>query len=487
MKKVFLALIFSAISVALFADSIQTGEKNTTSDSADISDALETKNTNTEDTHSSKASDTEPSNKPDENVKSVDEERRETINYGLESDILQLIQELNKNEDSSVNDALATIFSTTAQSAVRIAILELFASQKVSSISADVVKMFENMDAYSKQEINALISFAGELKLNDTLPFLNSIISEKQSDYLENAIIALGKIGSEDELLHLIEAYQNIDEEDEKKEVIIKEAILKSLQEKAPSETFDFLCEVAEEEAENIVVRSLAVSALSSIKTDDTFQKLLQYYASSEPLLRVASIKGIAEYDNESANKIMLEALKDSYYKVRLEAIKTIALNETSINYLLYRAKKDPEQSIRLSAIERLSLAGNTKANEYLLSAFKNEKTANSIRTKIAETLLKNNFELIIADVEKIAIELIKDDKNKPLRMELGRILAKIKDDRTAKIAEAYLMHKDTFVKSMGLDMFATNKYASIIHLVEEIANNEKMGTLQRRAKGLLK
>jgi len=35
--------------------------------------------------------------------------------------------------------------------------------------------------------------------------------------------------------------------------------------------------------------------------------------------------------------------------------------------------------------------------------------------------------------------------------------------------------------------MFATNKYASIIHLVEEIANNDRMGTLQRRAKGLLK
>ena len=89
-------------------------------------------------------------------------------------------------------------------------------------------------------------------------------------------------------------------------------------------------------------------------------------------------------------------------------------------------------------------------------------------------------------DVEKIAIESTKDERNKSLRMELGRILSRIQNDRTSTIADAYLRHKDAFVKSLGLDMFATNKYASVRPLIEEIANDEKMGALQRRAKSLL-
>jgi len=476
MKKIFFTLTFCALSALLFADTTQESIQDATSSPA-RSETISSDSTN---------QDTVSPNKSNEVLMSEEEERRDIINYGLETDILSLIKELSKNEDASMNDALASIFPTTALSAVRIAILEFFASQKVSSIDADVMKMLENMDDYSKAEVNALISFVGELKLSDATAFLSSIIKEKRSDYLENAIIALGKVGSKDELLSLVETYENIGEDDEKKQVILKEAILKSLQENAPEEAFDFLCEVAEEEAENVVVRSLAVSALSSIKTTEVFSKLLQYYSSSEPLLRVASIKGIAEHDNEEAKKIMLEATKDSYYKVRAQAIKSIALNDTTVNYLVYRAKKDPEQSIRLASIERLSESNNSKANEYLISTFNNEKTANSIRVKIAETLLKNNFELIIADVEKVAIESTKDDKNKALRMELGRILAKIKNERTATIAEAYLRHKDTFVKSLGLDMFAANKYSSIVPLIEEIANNEKMGALQKRAKSLL-
>ncbi len=481
MKKILFALTFCAILAVLFAqeDANQATIEHKNSSSNPTSKNEDSLSTSTQTKE-------EPSNMPKEKIQSEDEERRDTINYGLESDILSLIKELRKNEDTSMNDALTSVFSTTAQSNVRIAILELFADQKVSSINADVIKMLENMDDYTKAEVNALIFFAGELKLSDACPFLDVIIKEKQSDYLENAIVALGKVGSQDDILNLVDTYQNIDEEDDKKEAIIKEAILKSLQENPPNEALDFLCEVAEDEGENVVVRSLAVSAIASIKNDDVFQKLLQYYSSSQPLLRIASIKGIASHDGEEAKKIMLQACKDSYYKVRAEAIKSIPLDEASVEYLLYRAKKDPEQSIRLSAIERLSEAGNSKANEYLVDAFKNEKTPNSIRVKIAETLLKNNPELIIGDVEKVAIEVTKDEKNKPLRMELGRVLSKIKDDRTATIAASYINHKDTFVKSLGLDMFATNRYASVLPLIEEIANNEKMGALQRRAKSLL-
>jgi len=489
MKKMFFVVIFCVVNGLFFAESNEGEVSSASSESATHTDASKASPEETSKDETVHLGDVQPSaeKKSDEAVKSEAEERRDIINYGLESDVLALIKELQKNEDDSVNDALASIFSTTTQQSIRVAILELFASQKVNSIETEVLRMLENMDEYSKPEVNALLLFSGELKLDAVVPFLQEIIKEKQNDYLENAIIALGKIGSEENLLELIETYQNIDEEDEKKEVILKEAILKSLAENAPSDAEDFLCEVAEDEAENIVVRSLAVSALSSIKTDEVFQKLVQYYSSSQPLLRMASIKGIAGCENEEARKIMLEACKDSYHKVRAEAIKSIELNEETVNYLLYRAKKDPEQSLRLSAIERLSEAGSAKANEYLVDTFKNEKTANSIRAKIAESLLKNNFELIIGEIENVATEITKDEKNKPLRLELGRIIAKIENERTATIAELYLRHKDTFVKSLGLDMFSTNRYTSLTALIEEIANDEKMGALQRRAKSLLK
>ena len=96
-------------------------------------------------------------------------------------------------------------------------------------------------------------------------------------------------------------------------------------------------------------------------------------------------------------------------------------------------------------------------------------------------------MEFIIKDVEKIAIEAASSSKYKKFAYELGKVIAKIKTDSTAKIAENYIKNKDVLLKTIGLDMFSLNRYSSIIPLVEELKNDPKAGALQKRAVSLLK
>ena len=414
----------------------------------------------------------------------------DVLHYGLENDVINLVNELKSNKDESLNNEMKELFLNTKSSNVRVAVLEFFSSIKAPLINEKVLEMLENVDDYKIAEAKACFAYVAENDVKDAISYLRSIIENKKNNLLEGVAIALSSIGGDEEELLLIELYNDIDEEDEKKREIIKEAIIKALEKVSSTQSLDFLLDIIENEGESATLRAFAVSSLSNIGTDEVLKKLISIYSSSsEPILRTSCVKAIAKFEGESAKKLILEALKDNYYKVRLEAISAIgeAYDEEICNSLLFRAKSDPELTVKLASIEVLSKIHNNMADEWMLKAFNDEKTSNSLRMKIASCLLENNFEFIIDDVEKKAIQSCKDEKEKFFRYEVGKVISKIKNERTINIAECYIRCKDVFTKSLGLDMFALNRYSSLSSFIEEIAGDEKMGALQKRAKDLLK
>ena len=416
------------------------------------------------------------------------EEKKAIILYGLESDVINLVKELKEKEDNRFNDELVEVFSNAKSIALKTAIIDFFASRHLASLDAFVLEMLKNLDDYKSSEINASLYYAGENQLKDSIPYMLSIIEDERFEFAESAVKAIGKIGGEKEALVLVDFYQNAVLDDDKKEVILKEAIMKALENIAFSECLDFLMEVIEDENENVMVRSLAVSALSKIQNEEVFDKLKSLYYSSEVLVKVASVKALSKFDRDEARKLIIQACKDSQYKVRYEAINSINFTSDNVcEYLLYRAKTDPELSIKTLSIEKLVCLNCSVADDWLLKTFNDDNASIPIRVKIAKELLENRLELIIKDVERVAVEAVSSVKYKKLAYELGRVIAKIKTDSTSNIAKSYIKSKDVLTKTIGLDMFSLNRYSSILPLIEEIKNDSKAGALQKRAISLLK
>lgn len=418
------------------------------------------------------------------------QEKKAIILYGLESELINLIKELKEKEDDRFNNELVDSFSKAKSIALKTTIIDFFASRKLNSLDNFVLEILENLDDYKTSEINASLYYAGENALKDSIPHIISIIENDRFEFAEGAIKALGKIGGDSEALALVDFYQNTVAmvDDDKKEVILKEAIMQSLENIAFGECLNFLIEVVEDENENVMVRALAISALSKIETEEVFKKLLGLYYSQEALIRASSVKAISKFNSDEARKLLVQACKDSQYKVRKEAIDAINFTSDDVyECLLYRAKMDPEMSIRMLSIEKLVSLNATIADDWLLKTFNDDSANVQLRVKIAKELLKDRLDFIIKDVEKVAIKAVSSNTEKKLAYELGRVIAKVKTDSTAKIAESYIKSKDVLIKTLGLDMFSLNKYPSIIPLVEEIKNDSKAGALQKRAISLLK
>ncbi len=484
--KIIIFLSFTIIITPIFAD-----DKNNSKEQNDTKKTETEKqvkdNQKLEDTTKDIEKEEEKTAK-DEELESEYEKRQNVILYGLEDDILELLGKLKEDEDERFDTDLATVFNETKIPKLKQKLFQYFAEKENPCLKDAAIKILESRYDYNKDTVSAAILYSRDLKIQETKKVFRDILEEEDTEYIEMAISALGKLGDSDDAVFLSEMFEANYYDDDKKSLIVQQSIAGALEELHAESTWDFLVEIASDSEENATIRGRMATALGKIGNEKAVPILCKLFEEKDPILRTAAIKGLASFKTKEASKVLLQAFKDSYYKVRLQAIKSAKEEKRSdaIPYILYRAKKDPVNNVKYKAIEALSEFKDEKSDKWMIKSFKNSKTKQSIRLKIAYYMLKNNFEAIYPSVKEKTLAALSDDKKKRAASELGKILSKIKNPATEELAVAFLNHKDVFVKSIGLDMFKKNEYTALVPLIQKLTKDEKHSALSRRAKRLL-
>jgi HEAT repeat protein len=215
---------------------------------------------------------------------------------------------------------------------------------------------------------------------------------------------------------------------------------------------------------------------------------LVELFASSDPTLRGAVVRGLSWYNTPEAKAVILDAFRDNHYKVRLEAAtaaEKLKLTD-AVPHLIYRGKNDPEQTVKLKAFESLAIIGNREAADYLVSVIADEKMGDTLRAKAASVMLQYNFDTGITSAITVAEKSLADDKKKSIRYALGKEFAKYESPKLADICSLYLASKDVSTVGTGLDIYAKNRFSSLTDTVKGIASDEKRGALYRKAKTIM-
>ncbi|MEL3908720.1 MAG: HEAT repeat domain-containing protein [Treponemataceae bacterium] len=474
MKKIISYILILSFAFLSFAQTPETKE-------------IDNKNTNSSET---KTNDT-ISNTNEKQKKSEYEKKLETLKYGLTSDIVTLVGELQSNDDLRFNDELKSIFSKDKNVKLKNSILAFFIVQKNDVLKTEVTEALVNFYDYGTEFLKACIQYLTELKVQDAtvIEALHKIIDENKTEIKELAIIALGKLGSSEDAVYLTEVFKNDNDNEATLNLIFKQAIMLALIDLHANETFDFLKEIAEDTYENAVVRARAITALGKIGNTDAIEILIKAFEADDPLIREATVAGLSGFSNNAeVDDLLLQAFKDDYYKVRLKAIETAreSKNNLALPFILYRAKTDPEVAVKNLAIETLAEFNDAESKDWLKEVFVDEKNRTDLRVKVAKELLKNDSDFIISEVEIAISTTINDRQKKRFAYELGKNISKIEDARLAMVCEQFLNDKESAYKSIGLDMFQTNKFSELIPLVQSIAEDKKSGVLKARAERLL-
>lgn len=401
--------------------------------------------------------------------KDYEKKCNDILKYGLEGQITELIDELTKNQDNRFVDGIYDLFQETKSVAVKEKILDYFTKLKDSCLASYAVEIINDPYDEKNSIVEKCFKYVSEADIKDANPGLVDLVDKEEDAYFTGALSALGETGGKEEALFLADY---LDRDD--LNVSQRQALMRVLGRIKAVETWQKISEIAKDENENTFVRMYAAEAIGAMEKPESEDILVELFESNDPNLRTYVIKGISYFNDKKSSDLIIQALRDSQYKVRLEAVSAVGKNriDKAVPFLIFRCKdKDEQKQVQEKCYSVIADLNTSDGNDYLISVLKDKKIGDATKAKVSAALLEYNH-AGTNEVIELARSALKSDVQKNLRYALGKEFAKYDRSEFADICAEYIASDDVATQGTGLDIWAKGRYSSVKAAVEEIAKD---------------
>ena len=413
-----------------------------------------------------------------------DEENfKNTIKYGLPSEISELLDDLIENKDPRFSEEIYDVFQTAKSPVLKEKILNYFKQNEDPCLEDFAVTVLNDPYDEKSEVVKACFQYIAAVKCTAATPAVINLLESENENYFNDALSAIGDIGSAEDALFIAEYLERDD-----LSVAQRQSLMRTLGKMHAVQTWDKVVAILENEDENTFVRMYAAEALGAMEKEESVPILVQAFGATDPNLRQYVIKGLSYFPNVlEARSTIVQGIRDEHWRVRQESIKSATKMELSdaIPYLIYRVKNDAEKLIKEESIASIAKINTTEGNDFLISQLKDKKLGDGTKAKIAQELLKAEH-AGQKEILELADEVVQDDKRKSLRYAIGKELAKNTKPEYKDICAKFLDSKDAQTISLGLDMYKNHKFAELEPNLRKIAEDKKASANKNRAKKFL-
>jgi HEAT repeat protein len=413
---------------------------------------------------------------------------RETISYGTDNEILELIKKLRSDSIDYLDDDLIELVSKTKNQNIILGIFSFFNERSKEGLETTALAILLGRDSESPQKINASLDYLGAVKDEDSLPGIMEIISSDDTTYHNAAIKALGKIvysesgGASPEITEtLIDYYGKRDPGAD-----TRQAIVSAIGGSGGKDAAPFLLKIINDDEQSAPLRMAALEAAGRLKDKSTLDSIIASASSADPNIRFAAIGALGTFNGDVVDAVILEGFRDTFFKTRLAAIRSAKTRrlKDAIPYLRYRAERDEAAAVREEAVSALGDMRDSESDAALLALLEDGKLADALRSRCAEMLIKNDADRY---AEKIIAKLdeVKAKNQTVLYKGLLKALSFAETRKVENLTARLFASKDVTEKFYALDLTANNRFTAFKDEVEKLTKDKNI-SLSRRAKTTL-
>jgi HEAT repeat protein len=224
-----------------------------------------------------------------------------------------------------------------------------------------------------------------------------------------------------------------------------------------------------------------ALEALSKIADSAGEAAVISALSAPDPNVRASAVGSLGPFNSSEAEKAILEAFRDSFYKTRIGAAKAAADKKlvSAVPYLRYRAQRDEVPAVQDEAVRSLGAIADGTAKTALETLFNDKGTNDRLKIIVCEMLVKIDPN---AYVEKVigAFDTAKANKNSALSSGLSKVLSTAVSPKMEDLALRFIASSDMIEKLYGLQIIKNNKFTSLVEKVKSM-KDEKNPSLNRK------
>ncbi|MGD0724809.1 MAG: HEAT repeat domain-containing protein [Spirochaetia bacterium] len=390
------------------------------------------------------------------------ERTRQTLLYGIDSQVLDVIQSLKAGNDSGFTRELSEILSGQRSAAVRKAVLELFLEQKVREGEGTAREILTGWQAAPSDLLVAAIrylAFTGGAGLADAL---TPLVDATDAAAASAAIEALGRTGNAAAAALLVARLKSTDFPDARKSTVIL-----ALGELKDSQAVDALMAIAQSQDEDKVRRMYAADALGKIGDPRALPVLKAMYDEPDALIRLYAASALARYGLDSVFPILIQALRDENWKVREQSARSLARPLSSsqaaaaVPILMYKAESDPISQVRIASIQALGEIGGDAPMKALVAIYAGSDHPLESREAALNIVAKKSLSSSLDAVRSVINDEWKSYDQRALES-TAKVLSTVNAAELKDIFVHFLESPDAAVRSYGCRGIAENHFSDL-------------------------
>ncbi|MGI9256911.1 MAG: HEAT repeat domain-containing protein [Salinispira sp.] len=405
-------------------------------------------------------------------------EWKKTLQFGIEQNVLSTIDSMIEEKSDILTEEVSALFGSRRDS-LRIKVMdffEAFESDDLIPLVIDELQFYQ--DGTSPQFTARLIEHLSERRhsINEDLWDLFQEMLQEEGNLVKSTIIAyLGDSQYQPAAVILEELYTKADQS-------LQENILRSLGKIQDENSRSLIFDLIQDENIDRSLRIAAVYAAGSYADAAALEQIIRLVSAQDIFLRTAAVSALSEFSSPDVQELYLEALRDEQWRIRLNVLKSIEKDPfpQSFPALEYMAKNDPETVIRQQALQSISALNIDEGWEFLRTILTDTMFAESYRRSAAILLIQNDFAASSDIIEDIMMNEW-DKKDSRLLDAICKELSITELSAAAGLYEKMLRHSNFVIQIYGVRGIGRNRIFALRQNLEAIADRKNINSSLKR------
>jgi HEAT repeat protein len=426
---------------------------------------------------------------PIDQAAQTEAKRRDTIRYGIDAEIGDLLRELTTEKEGRYDEDLLALFTSSRSPKLRVSILDFFASIEWKGAEKPALAIMDDRDNQDADLVGSALSYLAATRSKEALRLSDSLIKEDNKKILPALVRLMGRAGGKNEEDLLLAWFDG-----DSATPALKEEAIKALGEIGSVKAAARLGKLVQDAEAGKAARMFACAALAKIKDSSSVAPLVKAANDADPNVRTAAIEALGPFASEGASgedarTAIAEALRDSYAKARIAACKAAVTGKVvqALPFLRYKGRSDPEKAVKSEACRSLAAMGGADSFSFLRERLEDKGEDADLRILCFGLLARYDPVLSMPTLEaRLKAEAV--EKERSFYTALAREVANAdKAPGIGNLARILLADKEYLIRIAGIEWARKNKALDLKADLERFAKDDPSDMIKKRAAEALK
>lgn len=398
---------------------------------------------------------------------SVHKIRKDTLLYGINSQVISLLGTLEREKDTSLDSEVVTVLKQSADTKVQRAALHFLDTVKDWNATATARKIISDRiqtgATGNGKLVTTAIQYLSDAKDSSALPTIEKLAKDQNATVAFEALSAIGKMGTSKQAAKLLK-----DLKDPNYPQKLKPQVILALGKLKYTAAVPELTKILKNHDQQLVMREYSCAALGEIGDPKSISAVKAAYSSTNDYLRAYAVSSIGYFKGKEVNALLIQALKDSFWRVRVNAAKSLGKKQAAeaLPILEYKARYDPQIVVRRAAINAIGQVDDPKGFSFLRSVFSNSLVDASLREVAVTQLVKKDLKGSLKTIETF-IRKGWSKPHAPVFDYVCKQLSQAKDPQLESLFQRFLGSPSLNIQIYGLRGIRLNDFKGLLKKVK--------------------